>query len=154
MTKPDHKITVRRLVKAPRNKVFDAFSSAEALSQWYSPSQDITIEVLKFQFETGGEYRIRYGMQDGSHPVLGGVYKVISPPDELAFTWVWESPDIHSDIYTLVHIRLIDKAGQTEITVTHEQLSSKEVGERHAEGWERTLDNLEEALADETSTLH
>jgi len=147
MIKQMHKITVRRHVKAPREKVFNAFTTAQALTQWYSPP-NVSIEVLVFQFEVGHRYRFRYSMPDGSHPVLGGVYDFISQPDELAFTWVWEAPDVHANIPTLVHIQFLDKDNGTEIVLTHEQLPSEDVAIRHVEGWERTLDNLERAIAE------
>ena len=146
MTNQTHKITVRRYVKVPRETVFGAFTTAEALTQWFSPSPDISVEVLTFQFEVGHQYRFRYTMQDGSNPVLGGVYDLISEPDELAFTWVWEAPDAHANIPTRVHIQFLSNGVGTEIVLTHEQLPSEDAGKRHAEGWEGTLDNLERAI--------
>ncbi len=146
MTTSAHSITVRRLIKAGRERVFEAFSQSAALSRWFSPSPDISVEVLAFQFGIGGSYRLRYSMPDGTHPVLGGTYDLIAPPDELAFSWVWEAPDPHADIPTRVHIQFLDRGDATEIVLVHEKLPSKEVGTRHAEGWERTFDNLERSL--------
>ena len=138
--------TVRRLVKADRLRVFDAFSRAEAVAQWFKPSADISVEVLAFEFVEGGSYRLRYTMPDGTRPVLRGTYERIAPPEELIFSWVWEPPDVHADMPTRVHARLLDKGGATEIVITHEKVPSEEVGLRHAAGWEGGLDLLERLL--------
>lgn len=143
-----HQIIVRRHLKVSREKVFAAFSEADALLQWYSPSPDISVEILEFEFSVGGRYRFRYAMLDGSHPVLGGVYIAIKPSEDLIFTWMWEPPDTHADILTQVHIEFLDREGGTELVLTHKQLPSEEVGVRHAEGWERTFDRFEAALHD------
>lgn len=143
MINPMHKITVKRLLNVPRAKVFAAFSTAQALSKWYTPSPDISVEILAFDFKMGEHYRFQYTMTNGSKPVLGGVYELISPDSEITFTWVWEAPDVHADVPTRVNIKFYERSGSTELILSHEQLPSQEIGERHADGWENTLDQLE-----------
>ncbi|MBL4800958.1 MAG: SRPBCC domain-containing protein [Emcibacter sp.] len=143
MTNHMHKITIKRLINAPRTKIFAAFSTAQALTKWYTPSTNISVEVLAFKFKVGEQYRFQYTMTNGSQPVLGGVYEIISPQKEIAFTWVWEAPDVHADIPTRVNIKFLEQNGSTELILTHEQLPSTEAGKRHADGWENTLDQLE-----------
>ena len=147
MTEALYSFTVRRVVRADRVRVFAAFSRAEAVSQWFKPSADISIEVLAFEFVEGGSYRLRYSMPDGTRPVLRGTYERIAPPEELMFSWVWEPPDVHADMPTRVHARLLEKDGATEIVITHEKVPSEEVGLRHASGWEGGLDLLERLLS-------
>ena len=143
-----HTATVRRVVKANRARVFNAFSNASALKQWFSPSADISIEILQFNFVVGGKYRFRYAMPDGSNPVLGGTYHAIKPPEQLVFTWVWEAPDVHAEIPTQVCVELFEKGDNTEIVLTHRQIPSQEMATRHAAGWEATFDQLEKSIAD------
>ncbi|MEM8742156.1 MAG: SRPBCC domain-containing protein [Pseudomonadota bacterium] len=141
-----HATTVRRLIRATRPRVFAAFSRAEALEQWFSPSADIAVTVLAFEFAEGGTYRFRYAMPDGSHPTLGGAFTCIEEPARLAFTWVWEAPDPHAGIPTLVSVALHARGQATELVLTHSQIPSEEIAARHAAGWEATLDHLEDAL--------
>ncbi|WP_420414574.1 SRPBCC family protein [Roseibium sp.] len=146
MTAVLHSTTVRRIIKADPETVFEAFSKAEALQKWFSPHPEITLEVLEFQFWEGGTYRFRYSMRDGSTPVLGGRFERIKPHQKLAFTWTWEAPDPHADIPTIVSIEFLAREGTTEIVLTHAQIPSEAIADRHAAGWEATFDHLETAL--------
>ncbi len=136
-----HSVTVRRLIKANRKRVFAAFSNAEALAQWFSPSVDVAIDVQVFEFVPKGQFRVRYTMPDGNQPVVGGVYEVIDEPNQIVFTWVWEAPDPHADIPTRVFVEFIDRGEETEVLLTHDKLP-KEACERHIAGWESTFDRI------------
>ncbi len=140
-----HSVTARRLIKANRKRVFSAFSSAEALAQWCSPSVDIAIDVLEFEFAPKGQFRIRYTMPDGSQSFVGGEYEVIEEPSQIVFTWMWEVPDPHADIPSRVLVQFIDLGSTTELLLTHDKLPKDACG-RHITGWEATLDRLELAL--------
>lgn len=142
MNVPLHSVSVRRLIKAHRSHVFEAFSTVESLSQWFSPSADITIELLRFEFEPQGDFLMRYTMPNGSQPLVGGKYEKISRPDEIVFTWMWKAGDPHANIPTRVSIQFNEQGMDTELVLTHEQLP-KEACERHAKGWEATLGRIE-----------
>lgn len=139
--------TVRRLIKVDRARVFDAFGRSEALAHWFTPSEDVSLEVLAFEFVPMGGFRLRYTMPDGARLVVGGAYELIAPPEKLAFSWIWEAPDPHADIPTRVLIRFLEKGDSTEVVVTHSQLASKEDCTLSTAAWECTLDNLERTLS-------
>ena len=147
MTQPTQAITIRRRINAKRDLVFSAFSHASALEQWFSPHPEIAVNVTHFEFREGGRYRFQYLMPNGDTPALGGQFKLIRPPGELVFTWVWEAPDPHAHIPTIVSITLQSEANATEIALTHSQIPSSDFADRHAKGWEETFDNLEMTLA-------
>lgn len=140
-------ITVSRLIKAERAHVFDAFSRSEALLQWFSPSADISLELLEFEFVPQGNFRIRYTMPDGSNSVVSGTYEIIEQPVKIVFSWMWEAPDPYANISTRVFVQFFEKGEQTEVVITHDKLPSKEDCARYMAGWEGTLDRLEHALA-------
>ncbi len=142
MTKAIDAVIVRRLIRARRAQVFDAFSRAEALTLWFTPGSDISVEVLTFDFTPQGDFRFRYTMADGTRPIVGGTYETISPPDELAFSWIWEPPDRHADIWTRVLVQFHEKGDATEVLITHDHLPSVEAGSRFVAGWEGTLASL------------
>lgn len=146
MTAALHSVTVRRRINADQQTVFQAFSKPDALEKWFSPHPEITLEVLTFEFREGGTYRFRYTMRDGSTPVLGGRFELIKPCRKLAFTWVWEAPDPHANIPTIVSVDFLAQEGATELVLTHAQIPSALIADRHANGWEATFDHLESAL--------
>ena len=132
-----HSVSVSRIVQADRTRVFEAFSSAGALSQWFSPSPEISVDVEAFEFVPTGKFRLRYSMPDGTQPVVAGVYELIEPPHRIAFSWIWQAPYPHAGIPTRVSVRFAEKDAGTEITITHDRLPSEEGGRTSRRRMER-----------------
>lgn len=143
MTTPLHSLRIHHLVSAEPIRVFNAFSNADAMSQWFKPSADISVEVITFDFSEGGSYRLRYTMPDESRQVLFGIFQKIVVPEQLIFTWEWEAPDPLAGLPSLVSINFFDRVGATAIDVKHEKIPSKEVSENHARGWRFAFKALE-----------
>jgi uncharacterized protein YndB with AHSA1/START domain len=140
-------IVVKALVlrrSYPRNRlcVFDAFASADALEQWFSPASDISTRVIEFDFRSGGRYRIVFSLPDGTETSLRGEFTRIDRPIQLRFTWCWEKPDPHAGLDTLVTIDFVDKGGITEVVVSHEKMEDSEARDRHSAGWRGALERL------------
>jgi len=143
MSRPSVPLVVRRLISAPRDRVFDAFSKAELLRQWFTPSLNISVEIVDFDFVPGGRYRLRFAMSEDRHPTVGGVYERIEPPGRIVMSWIWETPDPLADIPMRVTFELFDKGEATEVVITHEKIPSDQVCAAHEDGWEGTLTALE-----------
>ncbi|MBL4603449.1 MAG: SRPBCC domain-containing protein [Emcibacteraceae bacterium] len=148
MSSKSHSFKVKQMINATRTVVYNAYSDPEALKNWFSPSLEIQIEILKFNFEPGGDFRFRYTMEDGSKLVVGGCYTNIDPPCQLAFTWIWEEPDQHAGIPTLVVIQFNEENGKTNVTIEHKHLPSLEACLRHKAGWQGTLGRLKSLFND------
>ncbi len=146
-------VTVRHLVVSPRDNVFAAFSTAEAITQWFSPSSDISVEAQRFDFTPGGAYRLAYTMPDGTRPTVHGVFEEISAPERIVMTWTWEPPDPHAYMLTRVSFDLVDKGPTTEIIVRHSNLPSSEFGERYVRGWTGTLERLIELVGGDPAKI-
>ncbi|MGI9502722.1 MAG: SRPBCC family protein [Geminicoccaceae bacterium] len=136
-------LIVRRMIDAERSQIFEAFSRADLLAQWFTPSPEISLEVLEFDFAVDGRFRLRYTLPDGRRPVVGGVYERIAPPKEIILSWIWEAPDPLAGIPMRVLFRFIEKDVATEVVITHERLPSDAVCTIHAEGWEGALNSLD-----------
>ncbi len=141
-------LIVQRLIPAPRIRVFDAFSRADLLAQWFTPSPDISLDVLDFDFVENGAFRFRYVMPDGRRPVVGGAYERIARPEEIVVSWLWEAPDPLQGIDMRVLFRFVDKGDATEVVIRHEKLPSDMACTVHDDGWEGSLDSLERFLGD------
>ena len=123
--------------------VFNAFASAEAISQWFAPHDSIETKVTRYEFVEGGAYRMEFTLPDGISTSLAGNFHSIREPDQLVFSFCWEKPDPHADIDTLVTVDLLAKGGNTEIIISHIKLSDEPMKKRHKEGWLGTLSRLE-----------
>lgn len=78
-------LRLNRVFEAPIALVWEAFSSAEHLAQWWGP-KGFTAIVKAFEFTPGG--RFHYCLQDGSGNSMWGlfVYRAIEEPARIVFT--------------------------------------------------------------------
>ena len=136
-------LVLRRTYPHDRLRVFDAFASANALEQWFSPSPDVGTDVVEFDFRVGGRYQIGFVLPEGTETSIRGEFIRIERPIQLCFTWSWEKPDPHAGIETLVTIDFIDAVGSTEVVVAHEKLEDTEMKERHSAGWLGAMQRLQ-----------
>lgn len=136
------KVEVRRRVRASQERVFQAFTRSDQLVQWFSPSPDVTMEVLELDLKEGGSYRLRYQYPDGKWDVVMGEYRRISHFDLLQFTWTWQPPDPHAGILTLVTIEFEVRGTETEVVVRHEGFPDSAIFQRHHVGWQGALEKL------------
>lgn len=144
---PPVPLIVRRNIAAPRRRLFALFSQPDLLAQWFTPSADISLEVLEFSFQVGCRYRFRYHMPDGRTPTVGGTYRDIAEPERIKLSWIWEPPDPLAGIPMEVAFEFFDHDATTDVVITHEKLPSDVACTVHADGWEGSLNSLERYLA-------
>jgi uncharacterized protein YndB with AHSA1/START domain len=137
---------VRRRFSVAPEKVFAAFANAGLVSQWLSPSPEIKLTVLHFDFRTGGTYRFIYYLPAGETVTVGGTYRSIEPPSKIVFSWIIEPPDEHAGIESEVTVNIVPASCGTELIIRHEKLGRTGAVERHAGGWRGALDQLAELL--------
>ncbi len=141
------KIEMTRLIKASRQRVFDAWTRPEMIRQWFGPGA-ISITEAETNARVDGDYSISTrgvvepgGVERAGH--VTGRYVRVEPYDLLAFTWKanW-SPGEES----LVTIMLRDVEGGTEMKLVHEGFASEESHQGHSNGWSNGLDKLQRLL--------
>jgi uncharacterized protein YndB with AHSA1/START domain len=139
-------LSVRRTVRAPRQRVFRAWTEAADLSRWFCPGDQFDIRVAELDLRPGGRYRFEMTAKSGEVLRLSGVYREIRPPERLAYTWRWESWGKEPED-SLVTVEFLERGAETEIQLTHELLPSAEQRRRHGEGWNGCIDHLSRYLA-------
>jgi uncharacterized protein YndB with AHSA1/START domain len=139
-------LVVRRTIKAPREKVFRAWTEPEELKKWFGP-EGMECTSAEMDLRVGGSYRISIQDDKGETHDVGGVYREIRPPERLTFTWKWENMPELAGVETLVTLEFAAKGNETELTLTHEHFPSEKARDEHTGGWSTTFDCLEKFLA-------
>ncbi len=151
---PDTTLQLSRTFSAPRENVFRAWTTEEALKRWHAPSDDFSTPHVEVDLRVGGRYRIEMKDPQGESHVVTGVYREIVPPEKLVFTFGWEGGegcggDKVGDMGETVVTILFEAQGQgnaTKVTLTHEFFPTSEIRDKHSMGWTGCLDRLAKAL--------
>ena len=146
---PDTTLTLRRTFNAERARVYRAWTDPSALSQWFCPL-GMEVALAEVDLREGGRYRIGMRSPEGEIYITSGVYREISPPGRLVYTWCWEQSEGETSreapAETLVTVEFHEHQDGTEVVLTHELFPSAESRDRHGQGWEGCLEHLEQAL--------
>jgi uncharacterized protein YndB with AHSA1/START domain len=139
MAEPED-IVIRRLLPAPRERVFAAWLDPLSLVHWMRPGADATA-TAEVDPRVGGRFRIVM-KHSGGVTEHTGEYLVIEPPSRLSFTWI----SVHThQIPTEVTVECFERGQSTELVLTHRRLPPDKA-EAHRRGWSTILQNLEQVL--------
>jgi glutathione S-transferase len=138
-------LTIARTIRAPRQKVFDAFIKPELLRQWFRP-RGFTITEVSLDPRVGGRYRVTMQPRTGTPEAIGGEYREIKPAERLVFTWKWEGKQMGEMGETLVTVTLDERRGEhgveTEVRLLHSGFPAPEARDGHNSGWNSVLSEL------------
>jgi uncharacterized protein YndB with AHSA1/START domain len=147
----DHELVLTRLIDAPRDKLYRAWTDAELLKQWFAPLP-YTTPVAELDVRPGGANRIVMRGPDGNDLPNRGVYLEVVENERLvftdAYTKAWEpSPKP----FMTVILTFEDEGGKTRYTarVRHWTAADRETHEKMGfhEGWGRCTAQLAALVA-------
>jgi uncharacterized protein YndB with AHSA1/START domain len=141
-------IEVRRRFASTPERVFDAWTQPEVLTEWWSAGASHRPGVAEVDLRVGGRYRLSMIDADGVETVVGGEYVEVRRPDRLAFTWRWleGGEDPTAGTTSLVEIDFETDGDATLVTLRHSGLVTAESIARHERGWNGCFDSLERRL--------
>ncbi len=138
-------IVLRRTYRAPRQRVFDAWTQPQLAATFLGPG-DVTVPEIEMDLREGGKYRIVMLMPDGERYIVNGAYREVRAPERLSMTWRWEEDNPADEYDSLLTLEFNELPDGTELVLKHEQLATVESRDRHADGWGKILDELSGAL--------
>ncbi len=130
---------VRRVLNAPVERVFHAWTDPEMLSKWSFGSEYVTIS-LEVEHRVGG--RITQHIRNrttGENWFFQGEYREIVPNRRLVHTFHFESDRGEDDGLSLVAIEFIPVGDSTEVVITHTGLANEKKTKGTIAGWEDIL---------------
>jgi uncharacterized protein YndB with AHSA1/START domain len=155
-----------RTFSAPRNLVWKAWTSAEALGRWWGP-KGATLRVIDFDLRPGGVFHYAFAFRPG-HEMYGRfVYREVVAPERLVFVNSFSDPEggitrapfpplrDKWPLEVLNVMRLTELAGETTLTLRASPLnaSADECAmfagniDSMRQGYGGTLDKLADYLA-------
>ncbi|WP_432257695.1 SRPBCC domain-containing protein [Cupriavidus sp. TMH.W2] len=138
-------LEMTRLIRAPRERVFDAFTNQAALAAWHCP-RGMSVLEASADARVGGSYRIVMGGRDGSQHIVGGEYQAIDRADFLAYTWAWESGSLPPDLKTLIEVTLTEQEDGTHLHMRHSGFPNAQARDSHMGGWQSVFNRLSDYL--------
>jgi uncharacterized protein YndB with AHSA1/START domain len=147
MPNPERDLVLTRVIDAPRDKVYRAWTEPELLKQWFAPAP-YTTPVAELDVRTGGNNFIVMRDPAGNDMPLPGVYLEIVPNERIvatnAYSKAWEPSD--KPFMTMVLTFEDAGAGKTKYTalVRHWTAADREAHEKMGfhQGWGKCTDQL------------
>jgi uncharacterized protein YndB with AHSA1/START domain len=143
----DRELALTRIINAPRERVFKAWTDPGLLKQWFAPLP-YTTPVAELDVRPGGANLIVMRDPDGNDFPNRGVYLDVIENERLvftdAYTKAWEPSD---KPFMTVILTFEDEGGKTKYTarVCHWTTADRETHEKMGfyQGWGQCADQLE-----------
>jgi uncharacterized protein YndB with AHSA1/START domain len=142
-------LEITRVIRASRQRVFDAWTRPENVRQWFSPGGNKTVGDAAMDLRVGGSYRLQMqgeneqcdnGNEAKRNTLVTGTYRKVVPHELLVFTWNLSWDDSGE---TLVTVAFRDVEGGTEVRLTHERFATESLRDQHETGWTSVLASLD-----------
>ncbi|MGA8950943.1 MAG: SRPBCC domain-containing protein [Xanthobacteraceae bacterium] len=157
-TKPfaEREVTITRVFDAPRAVVFQAWTDAARLAQWWGP-KGFTNPVCEIDARVGGKLRIHMRAPDGNiYPMKGEIREFVLP-ERLAFTNIALDEAGNHVLEGFTTVTFADEGGKTRLTLHTRARAVVDKAAAYLEGmemgWTMSIDKLE-ALLSTPSALH
>ena len=135
-------LEIKRLIKAPPDRVYAAWTDPTQLKQWFGPEKVQTRELVA-DARVGRKFRWDLTNSEGENMTCRGEYRELQPGTKIVFTWQWQDDEDWETHNSVVTVELDDADGGTDLRLTHEKLPNKESRDGHTRGWNSALDKLE-----------
>ena len=139
----DREIVISRLIQAPRELVFEAFTEVRHLSRWWGP-HGFSTTTRAFEFREGGAWDFVMHGPDGTDYSEWITWTEITPPERIALLHGASrgDPDAFESVLTFEPVGAGTRIEMCTLFGTKE-LRNEAVEKYHAiEGGQQTLGNL------------
>jgi len=136
----NNNVSLHRVFTAPVEKLFKAFTNADAMAAWLPP-YGFLCQVHHMDAQKGGSFRMSFiNFTTGNGHSFGGEYLEFAPNELLKYSDKFEDPNLTDVMITTVHFKSVICG--TEINITQENIPSVIPKEMCYLGWQESLDKL------------
>jgi uncharacterized protein YndB with AHSA1/START domain len=154
----EQELVITRVFDAPRELVFKSWTEPERLMRWWGP-KGFTSPVCKIDLRPGGVFHNCMRSPEGKDYWSQGVYREIVKPERIVCTDTFAnekgnpvspqdygmSPDWAAEM--LITVTFTEHAGKTRLTLQHSPMNPGPDRDMCEQGWNESLDKLEDYLA-------
>lgn len=145
-------ITIERIFNAPRQLVWDAWTTPEHFKKWWGP-KIFTCPIAEMDVKVGGKYLWCMRGEGIGDFYTTGTFLEVTPIEKLVYTDSFadaEGNKVSSDYYgmpevpsdSVVTITLEDLGAKTKMTVHHSEIPESKLGEDTKSGWNESFDKM------------
>jgi uncharacterized protein YndB with AHSA1/START domain len=147
----DRELVLTRLIDAPREKLYRAWTDPALLQQWFAPAPWTTPHA-ELDVRPGGVSMVVMRGPDGNDMPCPGVYLEVVPNQRLVFTDAYTSAwQPSAKPFMTVILTFEDEGGKTRYTarVRHWTVADRETHEKMGfhQGWGQCADQLAALVA-------
>ena len=136
----NNKVTLHRVFTASPEKVFKAFTDADAMASWIPPN-GFVCKVHNMDIKIGGTYKMTFtNFTTGNGHSFGGEYLEIIPNEKLKYTDKFDDPNLQGQMITTIELKKV--LCGTELFATQEGIPDAIPTEMCYLGWQESLEKL------------
>jgi uncharacterized protein YndB with AHSA1/START domain len=140
-------VSLHRVLKAPPEKVFRAFTQANALAAWLPP-YGFLCTVHELNAKPGGTFKMSFhNFSTGNGHSFGGEYLEIKANEFLKYTDKFDDPNLPGEMITSVWLQKVSVG--TELKVLQEGIPAVIPVEMCYLGWQESLEKLSKLVEPE-----
>ncbi len=147
------RVRVSRVFSAPREIVFEAWSSADHIKRWFCPTSYTVPEAL-VEMRVGGRFEVCMRSSEGVDHWTKGTFTEVAAPERLTIDHHVIDPCGGGPLFSAVTaVKFIDKGQDGTLMEVVQSYSAahgaqtEEMLKGAPEGWRQTLDKLEAEVA-------
>jgi uncharacterized protein YndB with AHSA1/START domain len=141
---PTNKVHLHRVLTAPVEKVYRAFTDPDAMASWLPPYGFIG-KVHSMDLKVGGKYKMSFtNFTTGSSHSFGGDYLEIKPNELLKYSDKFDDPNLPGEMTTTITFKAVSCG--TEIVAVQEGIPEMIPAEMCYLGWQESLEKLKKLV--------
>lgn len=137
---PTGTVRLRRILRAPAERVYRAFLDPDAMARWIPP-YGFVCKVHEMNAHVGGSYRMSFvNFSSGTGHSFGGTYQELVQNQRLCYTDAFDDPNLPGTMVTTVE--LVPVLCGTELSIVQEGLPEIIPVAMCELGWQESLEQL------------